>query len=314
MTYCSVEYIWPFVKRRLFPRNSIQEKLQLLHPIDLNKYEEDIAYAGAVHSSQIKTSFADVGGHDSVIEDLKNNLSAMLRDRQDPQISHLAQSKLYQPPSGILMYGPPGCGKTLIAKALAVESGARFINVPLSLLFDKWVGETEKYLEGLFTLAKKIQPCIIFIDEIDSLTRRRSEQDASWNSTMKSQFLTLWDGLLTDKETRIVLLGATNRRQDIDEAFMRRLPLQIKIDLPNAGQRAAILRVLLSDVTTNAKLSYTNLAASTHGFSGSDLREVCRRVIMEASRQRNLSPITEQDFVPVLDRFLKERLQQIVMQ
>ena len=221
-----MEYLWPVIKRRFFGSNAIQERLRLARPISLNKYEEELAYAGAVHPDEIDTKFEDIGGLDNVISELIGNISAMLRDKDDSQYSHIFQSKLYQPPSGILLYGPPGCGKTLIAKALAAECGARFINVPLALLLDKWVGETEKYVEALFSLAKKIQPCIIFIDEIDSLTRKRNDVDAGWNITMKSQFLSMWDGLNTDRKTQIVVLGATNRRKDIDEAFMRRMPLQ----------------------------------------------------------------------------------------
>jgi SpoVK/Ycf46/Vps4 family AAA+-type ATPase len=193
------------------------------------------------------------------------------------------QSKLFQAPKGVLLYGPPGCGKTLLAKALASESGARFINVPFSLIMSKWVGETEKYLEAVFSLAKKIKPAIIFIDEIDSLTKRRNEFDAAWNSTMKSQFLTLWDGLLSENDSEIVVLGATNRRQDIDEAFLRRMPLQIKINLPNPKQRENILRILLSDVPLSRSFSFASIVSQTEGMSGSDLKEICRRVIMNAS-------------------------------
>jgi SpoVK/Ycf46/Vps4 family AAA+-type ATPase len=175
------------------------------------------------------------------------------------------------------------------------------------LLFDKWVGETEKYLEALFSLARKIQPTIVFIDEIDSLTRRRSDLDSGWNATMKSQFLSLWDGLLTDKGSQVVVLGATNRRQDIDEAFMRRMPLQIKLDLPNSAQRAEILRVLLSDVQVDVSLSCVRLANKMDRFSGSDIREVCRRVVMEASFRLTPETISESDFEPVLDRYRAEK-------
>ncbi len=301
--YCTVEYVWPFIKRKFFTTNAIQQRLQLTRPLSLNKYEEDIAVSGAVHPSDIKSSFDDIGGHEQVIKELVGNLSAMLNPEDDPILAHLAKSRLYQPPSGILLYGPPGCGKTLIAKALAAESGARFINVPLSLLFDKWVGETEKYIEALFTLAKKIQPAIIFIDEIDSITRRRNEFDSGWNATMKSQFLSLWDGLLTDRSAHVVVLGATNRRQDIDEAFMRRLPLQFKIDLPDSQQRIKIIKVLLSDVKLSHDFSYTRLATITEGFSGSDLKEICRRTIMDASINRKSDPLTETDFLQFITTY-----------
>lgn len=216
-------------------------------------------------------------------------------------------SKLFQAPKGVLLYGPPGCGKTLLAKALASESGARFINVPLSVIMSKWVGETEKYLEAVFSLAKKIKPAIIFIDEIDALTKRRNDYDAAWNSTMKSQFLTLWDGLLSENDSQIVVLGATNRRQDIDEAFLRRLPLQIKINLPNAKQREKILRILLSDIPLSRTFSFATIVSQTEGLSGSDLKEICRRVIMSASTSSDDEPyLHSSSFDQAISRFKSE--------
>jgi ATPase family AAA domain-containing protein 1 len=107
---------------------------------------------------------------------------------------------------GILLYGPPGCGKTLLAKAIAKDANLRFLVLPLSLVLDKWVGETEKYLEALFTLARKIKPCVIFIDEIDSLTRRRNPLDRDWNLTMKSHFLSLWDGIVSSELNSHILV------------------------------------------------------------------------------------------------------------
>lgn len=117
------------------------------------------------------------------------------------------RDKLLKAPTGILLYGPPGCGKTLLAKALAKEVHLRFLALPLSIILDKWVGETEKYLEALFTLARKIKPCIIFIDEIDALTRRRSPLDRDWNLTMKSHFLGLWDGILSSELNNQIIVS-----------------------------------------------------------------------------------------------------------
>lgn len=119
---------------------------------------------------------------------------------------HPPKGKLLQAPTGILLYGPPGCGKTMLAKALAKEAHLRFLVLPISLVLDKWVGETEKYLEALFTLARKIKPCVIFLDEVDALTRKRCPMDRDWNLTMKSHLLTLWDGLLSsDLNSQIIV-------------------------------------------------------------------------------------------------------------
>jgi SpoVK/Ycf46/Vps4 family AAA+-type ATPase len=145
----------------------------------------------------------------------------------------------------------------MIAKALAKESGARFINLSVSSLFDKWFGESQKRTEAIFTLAAKIQPVIIFIDEIgntlflynlgksdptydnililkiDSFLRARRSDDHECTATMKTQFMTMWDGLTTSgRQNRILIIGATNRPEDVDAAILRRMPQMFYIGLP----------------------------------------------------------------------------------
>lgn len=121
----------------------------------------------------------------------------------------------------------------MIAKCLARESGARFINLQVSTLFDKWFGESQKRAEAIFTLAAKVQPVIIFIDEIDSFLRNRRTDDHECTSTIKTQFMTLWDGLTTNQNTnRILIIGATNRPEDVDPAILRRMPQMFFIGLP----------------------------------------------------------------------------------
>lgn len=164
--------------------------------IQLNPYEAEIA-ENAVHPSEINTKFSDIGGHEEIISNLKKNLTTILNQ---------PKGKLLTAPMGILLYGPPGCGKTLLAKAIAKEANLRFLVLPISVVLDKWVGETEKHLEALFTLARKIKPCVIFIDEIDAFTRRRNPMDRDWNLTMKSQFLSLWDGIVSSELNSQILV------------------------------------------------------------------------------------------------------------
>ena len=132
------------------------------------------------------------------------------------------------------MFGPPGNAKTMISKALAKESGARFINLQVSSLFDKWFGESQKCTEAIFSLALKVQPVIIFIDEIDSFLRSRRMDNHECTSTIKTQFMTLWDGLSTamQSQNRILIIGATNRPEDVDPAILRRMPQMFYIGLP----------------------------------------------------------------------------------
>jgi SpoVK/Ycf46/Vps4 family AAA+-type ATPase len=151
----------------------------------------------------------------------------------------------------------------MLAKALAKESGATFINIAASVLTNKWFGESNKLVAGLFGLARKTQPSIIFIDEIDSFLRERSKGDHEATAMMKAEFMTyvtatcfglampleshvhrsLWDGLLSGSD-RILILGATNRIQDIDPAFLRRMPKQFSLPLPDAAQREKILSLV----------------------------------------------------------------------
>ena len=171
----------------------------------------------------------------------------------------------------------------MIAKALAKESNACFINVRAASLQSKWFGDAQKLVTAVFTLAWKIQPCIIFIDEIDSFlgTRKSSEHEAV--TSMKTEFMALWDGFLTDNNARVLVLAATNRPWDIDEAILRRLPRAYEVPLPDAQQRRRILSVLLRGEDVDEAVwrdgdgALTTLAEEAEGYSGSDLQDLCKQ-------------------------------------
>jgi SpoVK/Ycf46/Vps4 family AAA+-type ATPase len=195
----------------------------------------------------------DIGGLEEVISSLQESvIFPLLR----PDLFR-SSSTLLSPPKGVLLHGPPGCGKTMLAKALAKESGATFINIAASVLMDKEYGESNKLVAAVFSLARKMEPSIFFIDEIDSFLRERSKDDNETTAMMKAEFIAyvvsslfsvtgtshlcrLWDGLLSDSD-RILILGATNRIRDIDPAALRRMPKQFNISLPNTTQREKIL-------------------------------------------------------------------------
>jgi len=154
------------------------------------------------------------------------------------------KSTLLRPPKGILLYGPPGTGKTMLAKAIARESGAAFINVRISNLQSKWFGDANKLVTAVFTLAWKLQPAIIFIDEVDSFLGKRNTMEHEANRGMKTEFMALWDGFVTNDNANVIVLCATNRPGDLDEAIIRRLPRAFEIGLPEPKQREQVsLRV-----------------------------------------------------------------------
>ncbi|KAI8820681.1 P-loop containing nucleoside triphosphate hydrolase protein [Fimicolochytrium jonesii] len=192
---------------------------------------------------------------------------------------------LSQSTTGILLFGPPGTGKTLLARAVAAESGANFLNVQMSDIQSMWVGENEKNVKSLFTLARKLRPCVIFIDEIDALLRARQRNMAHHTNTI-NEFMQEWDGLNSNNDGPdadgtgntggIIVVGATNRPFDLDEAVLRRLPRRILVSLPDRDARADIVRLCLKD---DEVLDRDNLivqvAEWTEGWSGSDIRNFC---------------------------------------
>ncbi|XP_072296366.1 outer mitochondrial transmembrane helix translocase isoform X3 [Eucyclogobius newberryi] len=238
--------------------------------VKLSEYEMSIA-AHLVDPLTMQITWRDIAGQDEVITELKETVILPVQKR------HLFHgSRLLQPPKGVLLYGPPGCGKTLIAKATAKEAGFRFINLQPSTLTDKWYGESQKLTAAVFSLAVKLQPCLIFIDEIDSFLRNRSSSDHEATAMMKAQFMSLWDGLDTDHDCQVIVMGATNRPQDLDSAIMRRMPTRFHINQPCQVQREQILRLILDNERVDSDVDLGEVSRETEGFSGSDLREACR--------------------------------------
>ncbi|XP_030377708.1 ATPase family AAA domain-containing protein 1-B [Scaptodrosophila lebanonensis] len=257
--------------KKLNKRNSSGKELKLG---DLNEHEMAIA-AHLVAPEDINIGWRDIAGLHKIKEEVRDSLILPLMHQE-----LYKQSRLFSTPKGVLLYGPPGCGKTLIAKAVATETQMRFINLDVSMLTDKWYGESQKLAKAVFTLAQKMQPCIIFIDEIDSFLRARGNSDHEATAMMKTQFMMLWDGLRTATNSTIIVLGATNRPQDIDMAILRRMPLQLHIGAPNKAERLDILRLILKREKVNSSVDLRHLAKSTDGFSGSDLRELCRSAMV----------------------------------
>jgi SpoVK/Ycf46/Vps4 family AAA+-type ATPase len=187
--------------------------------INTNHYEDLIAQE-AVNPADIDVTFMDIGGLE---EEKKRLRELVVLPFARPEL--FARGKLLRPPKGVLLYGPPGTGKTMLAKAIAKETKAVFLNISLSTLQDKWFGESQKLVRAVFTLAWKLQPAIIFIDEIDSFLRERKDSEQEVNTNMKSEFMALWDGMHTNAAAQVIVVGASNRPWAIDKAILRRCRL-----------------------------------------------------------------------------------------
>ncbi|XP_047321424.1 uncharacterized protein LOC124925464 [Impatiens glandulifera] len=271
-------------ERLYLPRESLEIAITRLKEQDLltkkpaqnlknlakDEYETNFVSA-VVPPGEIGIKFDDVGA----LEEVKQALDELviLPMRRPELFTH---GNLLRPCKGILLFGPPGTGKTLLAKALATEAGANFISITGSTLTSKWFGDAEKLTKALFSFASKLAPVIVFVDEIDSLLGARGgafEHEAT--RRMRNEFMAAWDGLRSKDSQRILILGATNRPFDLDDAVIRRLPRRIYVNLPDANNRAKILKIFLAKENIEPGFQFEKLAAATEGYSGSDLKNLC---------------------------------------
>ncbi|KAK4279331.1 hypothetical protein QN277_011128 [Acacia crassicarpa] len=250
-----------------------------------NEFEKRIR-PEVISANEIGVTFADIGALDEIKESLQELVMLPLRR------PYLFRGGLLKPCRGILLFGPPGTGKTMLAKAIANEAGASFVNVSMSTITSKWFGEDEKNVRALFTLAAKVAPTIIFVDEVDSMLGQRTR--VGEHETMrkiKNEFMMHWDGLFTKPAEQILVLAATNRPFDLDEAIIRRFERRIMVGLPSVENREMILTTLLAKEKTE-NLDLKELAAMTEGYSGSDLKNLCTtaayRPVREFIKQEKL--------------------------
>lgn len=252
---------------RLHP---IADKVSLKDVQTDNDFERKLL-AEVSPPNELGVKFEDIGALDKVKNTLKELVMLPL---QRPEL--FRKGNLTKPCKGILLFGPPGTGKTMLAKAVATESGANFINCSMSSIGSKWFGEGEKYARAVFTLASKISPCVVFIDEVDSIlgSREKSGEHEAMRK-IKNEFMSMWDGLKTKENERVIVMAATNRPFDLDDAVLRRMPRRLLVDLPDSENRQKILRVILGKEELEPNFDFKSMADMTEGFSGSDLKNLC---------------------------------------
>lgn len=267
-------------KTKTSDSNNHREKLLGSLRKTCNTHEKKLLN-GVVDSKNIRTTFSDVHVQPEAIDALKTLTSLSLIRPEAFTYGVLSTDKI----PGLLLYGPPGTGKTLLAKAVARESGATVLEVSGSDIYDMYVGEGEKNVKAIFTLAKKLSPCVVFIDEADAIfCSRTGSSSRTSHRELINQFLREWDGM---NDLSAFIMVATNRPFDLDDAVLRRLPRRLLVDLPTEQDRLAILKIHLKEETLDPAVDLAELARRTPLYSGSDLKNLSVSAALACVREEN---------------------------
>jgi len=287
------------LKKLKVTKADFMDALRLVHPTLMREVFVEVP----------EVRWEDIGGLEDVKQQLKEAVEWPMRN---PEVF---EKMGIRPPKGILLYGPPGCGKTLLAKAVATESGANFIAVKGPEILSKWVGESEKAVREIFRRARQVAPAVVFFDEIDSIAPARGfRHDSGVTDRIVNQLLAEMDGIQTLKN--VVVIGATNRADIIDPALLRpgRFDRIIYVPPPDKKSRLEILKVHTRKVPLAEDVDLERLAMLTEGYSGADLEALVREAVILALREEfKPRPVSMKYFMEAL-KIVKPSLTRDVME
>jgi transitional endoplasmic reticulum ATPase len=279
-----------FALRKILPKINLDEPVpsKIIQELKIN--DDDFMQAmnmidpSAMREVMVEVpniSWDEVGGLEGIKNELKEAVEWPLK------YPELFQKAGIRPLNGILLFGPPGCGKTLLAKAIATESKSNFISIKGPEVFSKWVGESEKAIREIFRKARQSAPSIIYFDEIDAISSGRGEYAGTQTfASIVNQILVEMDGI--ENRKGIVTIASTNRPDIVDPAFLRpgRFDRLIYVEAPDFDSRIKILEVHTTDMPLANDVSLKHIAQLTEGYSGADLENLCREAGMEAIREK----------------------------
>ena len=276
------------------PLDAYRDALTKIKPVHLIKFGKSLPFV----------NWSGVGGYRRVKQQLMEFIEWPVNFQ-----SSLERFKI-QPPSGLLLHGPSGCGKTLMVHALRSNSLLNFVTIEGTDVFSKWFGEAESVVRELFACARRSVPCVVFIDELDALTSKRSETSGASNvfDRVLGQLLTEMDGI--ESSQKIFVIGCTNRMDKLDPALLRpgRIERKLHVGLPTHMDRQEILNVLLKDVPCHRDVETDVIASECHGFTGADLSALVRDAALTALREnKHTREIQMRHFRSVLKRMTFER-------
>ena len=268
-------YVFNFIVVQVTPHGVVRIKKETELVVKTEPVSESMVRIGEVH-------YEDIGGLKNEIQKIREMVELPIR------YPELFERLGIEPPRGVLLYGAPGTGKTLLAKAVANESDAHFIDISGPELVSKFVGESEEKLREIFNEAKEKAPTIIFMDEIDAIAPKREEATNEVERRMVSQLLTLMDGMGT--RGQVIVIGATNRPNAIDQALRRpgRFDREMEIGVPDRNSRKEILQIHTRNMPLAKDVKIDELADITHGYTGADLASLVREAAMV--RLRDILP------------------------